>query len=736
MLTKMKTTLIILAAALLLSVIYMTWTFSSMTSSWLVSFTQRDDYYLSPQNEQSVTYGRSSVVTTSAVVEEHRGARKSVINRGKTSTLGLHVCTCLRDDHPSNTNLPHTSPKRLRWLHFPKTGTSFFSTLWSYSCSTRDRYIDLNVNSQVCQGGVNYSMFDYALMRRYPWEMYGAPHFIPDDSSRNGKDIALGLVGGTQHLPLSPNLNDKHFLQSDRYKKLVSKNKLSRFGSEVMTHNMTVVAFFRQPEERIISAYKDSYHSAGFVASDFKDLVTKVRGSKKKLCKSKTGNRTYEDPVQCFANQPGIAGCMARMLTGQTCADGLFREAGLENIADAVDIILNHLEFVGLTEDWNESICQFHRLFSGRKSDSGKRVWNQPSQREFANVHKSSKATIGVESLDGFKDVADTVVYEAAKLKFERMVGDERCYKFISWDEIEEEINSNNHVNTPFFNMDKDGNACHPLACSDLGKQCGEWDDGCGSKVICGLCDTGRSGLPSTWRVQCKEGKCIDYCPPWEKKGLWFLSEDSPPIMKNLVDSIETREQKYLSPIEAIKICDLACQGKAGNASTNDGIESFIDMNLCQCGNTPTKVLQNNITISDFSSAHDMTASCNDNKALKSLKFLNHSDSQPICCPYMNETTLLQSNGKGWKKLFQMGGPNLEGYYFAHIPMECGGLDECKHMALERGAEMAVFDIMNSYCHLAKNVFDLIDSFPVAKDNNRRYIFDLRGLKEGNTTSI
>ena len=731
-----RATVLVIVAAAFFSVVSV-WNASSWLSSYNRDLPRNESIAAAASSSSSSSIAKSSVVAepkTSTTLQQQISS-KTIIDRNKTSTLGLHVCTCLTDDyHPTNANnLRHNNPTRLRWLHFPKTGTSFISTLWSYSCSTRKRYIDLNVNSQVCSAGSALSMYDFVLMRRYPWEMYGAPNFIPDTSSSSsssssvlpkGKDVTLGLVGGTQHGPLSPNLKDPNFLQSDRYKKLVNKNQLMRYGSELMTHNMTVAAFFRQPEERIISAYKDAYHANGFAGPEFKDFVTKVRGSKNGLCK--IGNRSYTNPVQCFANYPGIAGCMARMLTGQKCADSLFHEAGLENVAEAVDIILNHLEFVGLTDDWNESICQFHRLFSGRRSGNSvtgqQRVWKQPLQREFANVHKSKDATIGVEELDGFKDIADTVVYEAAKLKFERIVGDKRCYKFMSWDEIERDINNDN-ANHPFLNVDKDGNVCHPLTCSALEKQCGEWDDGCGSTVICGMCDAGRSGLPSTWRVQCVEGKCVDYCPTWEEEGLWFLSNESPAIIKKVSESIATREQKYLSPMEAFKICDDACRGKAGNASAKDGIEAFVDTNLCQCGNT-AKVFKN-ITFSDFSAAHDMMTTCGLSKLLRSLKALHKTDTQPICCPSRDEATLLQGGGQ-WKRLFPMGGPKLEGSYFAHIPMGCGGLDECQEVAREKGAEIAIFDFINSYCHLAKNAFELDNLFSVTKDNSRRYILDLR----------
>ena len=641
-----------------------------------------------------------------AAAEEVQKSSKGIINRNETARHGLHVCKCLaRSDDPL---APSTPPRRLRWLHFPKTGTSFISTLWSYACSTPERYIDLSVNAQVCVTAADgkrssFSMYDFALMRRYPWEIYGAHNFISDDNNSmplNVKNISLGLVGGTQHFPLSPNLKDQHFVQSDRYEDLVEKKQLLRYGSELFNHNISVVAFFRQPEERIISAYKDGFHANGFTGESFANLLKKVRRAKDGLCK--IGNQNYTSPIQCFANYPGIAGCMSRMLTGQKCADSLFHEAGLANVAEAVDIILNHLEFVGLTEDWNESVCQFHRLFTGKK----------PLQGEFANVHKSKKASISVEELDGFKDVADTVVYEAAKLKFERIVGDERCYKLMSWNEIEE-----SHLSSE----DETGSLCLPSTCSDLGKQCGEWDDGCGSTIICGLCDVGRTGLPPTWRVQCVEGKCVDYCPTWDEKGLWFLSDDSPAIMKEVANPIESSEQQYLSPVEAFEICDIACQGKQGD---RDGIEAFLDTNLCQCGNAVDAF--EDIEHSDFAAAHNMMTSCHESKVRKTLVSLNKTHTQPICCPPRDEETLLQGR-RQWKRLFPMGGPTLEGSYFAHIFMVCGHLDECEKVAREKEADFAVFDVINSYCYLARYAFALENLYTVTKDNTRRFILDLRG---------
>jgi len=401
------------------------------------------------------------------------------------------------------------------------------------------------------------------------------------------------------------------------------------------------------------------------------------------------------------------------MLTGETCADGVLQESGLENLPYAMDVIMNHLDFVGLTEDWNESICQFHRLFTGKvDKGTGKRRWDPPLQGEFSNVHKSiKKKHLGVEHLHGFIDVADTVVYEAVKLKFKQMVGGERCYKYVTAEEQQKA-----------GKQDEEGNMCEPMSCSDLGKQCGEWDDGCNKTIICGMCNVGSTRLPSTWRVKCVEGQCVDYCPPWDEKSYWFLSEDSPlALRKNVSREGNEHQPKYLSPVDAVKICEVACEVERNNEARKDGIELFIDTGLCQCGKT-SKILEANLTLQDFSSGHDLNDLCKDNKA-RAEAVLLEKDTQPICCPYIGPKPNLPI---GWKRLYSMGFPNLEGEYFDHIPIECGAFEECASVARQKEAEMAVFDMANSMCYLARNVVALDDVFTVTKDNQYRFFVDLR----------
>ena len=185
------------------------------------------------------------------------------------------------------------------------------------------------------------------------------------------------------------------------------------------------------------------------------------------------------------------------MLTGMTCADGIHRRDGIDNILDALDAVNDEIHFIGLTEEWDESICQFHRSLFGHhgrtrlQQQQQRQRWNynHPQQGEFSNVHSSPTALknkmYDVEHLHDFVDVADTIIYEAAKLRFERMVTNSggRCHRYMTWDEIDkyapqeltydDDDDGNGGVNNILFSLpkDEDGYVCEPMSCSDLGKQ-------------------------------------------------------------------------------------------------------------------------------------------------------------------------------------------------------------------------------------------------------------------------
>jgi hypothetical protein len=329
----------------------------------------------------------------------------------------VHSCPCAQK--PERRDL-----RKLRWLHIPKTGTSFWATLFSYAC--RKKRVDLDVSpylSHACD-----ECYDFALKERYP-----ATEYCEGDSFSEARGMlsyaanpknGMKLYPRTDHVPLGP-----------------------------QDHPSRTVAFFRSPRSRLQSAAAGR-HMKGFGEARYKDVVRK--------CFS---NGT---DARCFADYPGIKGCMARMLTGLPCAD----EGAASGHPAHVDVkravaMVKQLKFVGLTEEWNDAVCLFHAMFGGTVR-----------QEEFKNFHPTRKKPS--TSVD---DELDEPVYAAAKERFralQKQYGAEKC-----------------HRTTP-------ASGCVPRRCEDAGAECGTIDDGCGNELSCGSCPQYRAG-----RAVCRATSCV-----------------------------------------------------------------------------------------------------------------------------------------------------------------------------------------------------------------------------------
>eukprot|EP00931_Biecheleriopsis_adriatica_P064266 TRINITY_DN39073_c0_g1_i1.p1 TRINITY_DN39073_c0_g1~~TRINITY_DN39073_c0_g1_i1.p1 ORF type:complete len:596 (-),score=130.03 TRINITY_DN39073_c0_g1_i1:223-2010(-) len=273
-----------------------------------------------------------------------------------------HKCKQLALELPTSTLTRKLTD--IRWLHFPKCGTSFISTLWNYGCSKNGLPIDLRIDAKNKPGCGE--CYDFALEDRYPRAQFCDPKII-------------GRFFQFQHAGL-------------RHDELKSK---------------MVVGFFRKPSQRLISAYHNGLHCSGFKPDEYQQLqaTTKAGG------------------VAAFARFPGIAGCTARMLTGGNCAesktvrsqDQSF-DGGQSRLKKALEVV-ESMSFVGITERWDDSICLFHRMFGGRL--------NSAQLMNFHSNHKMSKKKklYDESSLSNFSDLVDEEIYAAAVKRFEKDLG-------------------------------------------------------------------------------------------------------------------------------------------------------------------------------------------------------------------------------------------------------------------------------------------------------------------------
>jgi len=164
------------------------------------------------------------------------------------------------------------------------------------------------------------------------------------------------------------------------------------FGSPVYEPNRGHgLIMLRQPEQRIISSYYDRLHDWN-------------------LPRPPSDLREYAE---------GVRGCSVRMLTVTSSFPACF----LSPLApppseEEVDVAVQHLRdgfaFVGLTEEWDLSICLFHAKFGGSCSDA-----------EFDNMRLGSgrphdEAVYDTSELRGWVDVADRRLYSEAQKIFEQ----------------------------------------------------------------------------------------------------------------------------------------------------------------------------------------------------------------------------------------------------------------------------------------------------------------------------
>eukprot|EP00045_Choanoeca_perplexa_P013816 m.158373 g.158373 ORF g.158373 m.158373 type:complete len:300 (-) comp16467_c0_seq13:115-1014(-) len=195
--------------------------------------------------------------------------------------------------------LPPRTLQEFAWLHFPKAGTSFSTTLYHYACEG-----------------------------------------LPDDAS---PQKIPGIKGGI----IKPFESKYRFKKHCNHKGIVWRGT-SRAGHRPHLDNessiTSTVMMVRDPRHRLLSALH-TMNNPG-VSETRKESLRNV------------------ETIHEFVHFPGIAGCQVKMLTGSKCAEDSTVDEACINRAIAN---LKRAAFVGITDEWDSSICLFHAMFGGKQ---------------------------------------------------------------------------------------------------------------------------------------------------------------------------------------------------------------------------------------------------------------------------------------------------------------------------------------------------------------------------------
>ena len=135
-----------------------------------------------------------------------------------------------------------------------------------------------------------------------------------------------------------------------------------------------VLAIFRDPRRRLLSAYNYHKHSFGLnswvarrdgIASNLS--VYLFATCPPSLERQRMINITHT--LEAFANFPGIASCQAKMVLGFTCANHVHLFP--DDMAEAKRRVTQDFALVGILEHWNASVCLFHRRLGRRVGGAG-----------------------------------------------------------------------------------------------------------------------------------------------------------------------------------------------------------------------------------------------------------------------------------------------------------------------------------------------------------------------------
>ena len=237
---------------------------------------------------------------------------------------GCNRCSqgCAR--YPRSANSSNRAP--VRWLHVPKCGATFGLTVIRHACPELASWHTVYM---ALRGGRVDIRFSHAV---------GARH-----GSRGTRCAGRLRLPFTGHRPILPRDTD-------------------------------VVAIFRRPAQRIISAFLDNYHVWG--------LPGRERAAMKAAAPT----------IGAFARYPGVAGCMSKMLAGRECGSRLAAREASAVLEKAIRFLRSkRLAFVGLSERWDESICLFHHTVGGGSmpvaAEFRRMGHSMNSKREHANPH-------------------------------------------------------------------------------------------------------------------------------------------------------------------------------------------------------------------------------------------------------------------------------------------------------------------------------------------------------------
>ena len=255
----------------------------------------------------------------------------------------------------------------LRWLHIPKTGTSFVNTIIRWGCPAVSPHIFITPRKE------RPGELGVSLNETLSWDWFFLNH--------SGRAWLQNHCDG-RLVTTHPSKRVPHF-------SLCMHRAVSHWE---IPHT---AAIFRLPLQRVYSNYMH-------------------------LSLHYNESRTPRQSLSSFVSKPQFASQQTKLLLGRHYRDK--RPVTTKEALQAAAIVTNRLRFVGLTEEFELSSRLFHAKFGGVPHRSQFENVRPGISRYKTKVGRSGAFRYDEALFQGWRDSADEIVYHAARRRFWREV--------------------------------------------------------------------------------------------------------------------------------------------------------------------------------------------------------------------------------------------------------------------------------------------------------------------------
>ena len=128
------------------------------------------------------------------------------------------------------------------------------------------------------------------------------------------------------------------------------------------TDNARLVAFFRHPEERLLSGYYHMQATPPCCTEDWGWSVAMARQARLHLHEVTSGSHPFKNTTIWLRGR--FHGCQTNMLLGKGCMSEFAKTPA--HVGQALEVLKDFV-FIGDVGRWNLSICLFNRILTGRR---------------------------------------------------------------------------------------------------------------------------------------------------------------------------------------------------------------------------------------------------------------------------------------------------------------------------------------------------------------------------------